>query len=53
MKYLDEMHVAEMAEELGRTKVQVQSLLQRARESLRREMSDSSDAAASSRDPDD
>ena len=38
MKYLDEMHVAEMAAELGRTKVQVQSLLQRARESLRREM---------------
>ncbi|MBW3537488.1 MAG: RNA polymerase sigma factor [Actinobacteria bacterium] len=40
MKYLDEMHVAEIAAELGRTKVQVQSLLQRARESLRREMSD-------------
>lgn len=40
MKYLDEMHVAEMAAELGRTKVQVQSLLQRARESLRREMTD-------------
>ena len=39
MKYLDEMHVAEMAAELGKTKVQIQSLLQRARESLRREMS--------------
>lgn len=38
MKYLDEMHVSEMAAELGKTKVQVQSLLQRARESLRREM---------------
>ena len=39
MKYLDEMHVAEMAADLGKTKVQIQSLLQRARESLRREMS--------------
>lgn len=46
MKYLDEMHVAEMAAELGRTKVQVQSLLQRARESLRREMSDEGSGAA-------
>ncbi|HUR49077.1 MAG TPA: sigma-70 family RNA polymerase sigma factor [Acidimicrobiales bacterium] len=39
MKYLDEMHVSEMAAELGKTKVQIQSLLQRARDSLRREMS--------------
>ena len=47
MKYLDEMHVAEMAAELGRSKVQVQSLLQRARESLRRELTgDAADSDA-------
>jgi len=36
MKYLDGRAVAEIADELGRSRVQVQSLLQRAREHLRR-----------------
>ena len=35
LKYLDGRSVAEIAEELGRSAVQVQSLLQRAHESLR------------------
>lgn len=38
MKYLDGLAVADIAAELGRTRVQVQSLLQRAREQLRREL---------------
>ena len=38
MKYLDGRAVAEIAAELGRTRVQVQSLLQRARVSLRQEL---------------
>jgi RNA polymerase sigma-70 factor (ECF subfamily) len=38
LKYLDQLAVAQIAEELGRTTVQVQSLLQRAREGLRREL---------------
>jgi RNA polymerase sigma-70 factor (ECF subfamily) len=35
LKYLDDLSVAEIAEELGRTRVQVQSLLQRARSAMR------------------
>lgn len=38
MKYLDDESVATIAGALGRTRVQVQSLLQRARVSLRREL---------------
>lgn len=38
LKYLDELSVPEIAEELGRTRTGVQSLLQRAREGLRREL---------------
>ena len=38
MKYLDELSVVEIAAEMERTSVQVQSLLQRARESLRRQL---------------
>lgn len=38
LKYLDDLAVEEIARELGRTRVQVQSLLQRAREGLRREL---------------
>jgi RNA polymerase sigma-70 factor (ECF subfamily) len=38
LKYLDGMSVEEVAGELGRSRVQVQSLLQRAREGLRREL---------------
>lgn len=38
LKYLDDLAVDEIARELGRTRVQVQSLLQRAREGLRREL---------------
>jgi RNA polymerase sigma-70 factor, ECF subfamily len=37
-KYLDDCPVAEIATELGRTTVQVQSLLQRARVGLRRQL---------------
>jgi RNA polymerase sigma-70 factor, ECF subfamily len=37
-KYLDDCPVAEIADELGRSVVQVQSLLQRARVGLRREL---------------
>lgn len=36
LKYLDDLPVADIALELGRTPIQVQSLLQRAREGLRR-----------------
>ena len=38
LKYLDDRSVGEIAIELGRTRVQVQSLLQRAREGLRRHL---------------
>ena len=38
LKYLDDCSVAVIAQELGRTVVQVQSLLQRARVSFRREL---------------
>ena len=38
MKYLDGRAVADISADLGRTRVQVQSLLQRAREQLRREL---------------
>lgn len=38
MKYLDERSVAEIADEMGRTSVQIQSLLQRARDSLRQQL---------------
>jgi RNA polymerase sigma factor (sigma-70 family) len=38
LKYLDDLGVQDIAEELGRTRVQVQSLLQRARDGLRREL---------------
>jgi RNA polymerase sigma-70 factor (ECF subfamily) len=38
MKYLDELSVSAIAEELGRSPVQIQSLLQRARDGLRRAM---------------
>lgn len=37
-KYLDDTPVADIAAELGRTAIQVQSLLQRARDGLRREL---------------
>jgi RNA polymerase sigma-70 factor (ECF subfamily) len=40
LKYLDGSSVEQIADELGRTRVQIQSLLQRARESLRRELAD-------------
>lgn len=38
LKYLDGRAVSEIAAELGRSRVQVQSLLQRARDNLRREL---------------
>lgn len=38
LKYLDGRSVAEIAEQLGRTAVQIQSLLQRARENLRNDL---------------
>jgi RNA polymerase sigma-70 factor (ECF subfamily) len=38
LKYLDGRSVEEIAAEVGRTRVQVQSLLQRARDGLRREL---------------
>lgn len=38
LKYLDELPVQDIADQVGRTRVQVQSLLQRAREGLRREL---------------
>jgi RNA polymerase sigma factor (sigma-70 family) len=40
LKYLDGLAVTEIAEEVGRSRVQVQSLLQRARDGLRRELGD-------------
>ena len=40
MKYLDDRTVEDIADELGRTRVQVQSLLQRARTGLRRALED-------------
>jgi RNA polymerase sigma-70 factor, ECF subfamily len=40
LKYLDDLSVGEIASELGRTPVQVQSLLQRARDGLRRQLED-------------
>jgi RNA polymerase sigma-70 factor (ECF subfamily) len=40
LKYLDDLSVSEIASELGRTPVQVQSLLQRARDGLRRQLED-------------
>jgi RNA polymerase sigma-70 factor (ECF subfamily) len=40
MKYLDDMTVEQIAAETHRSRVQVQSLLQRAREGLRRELAD-------------
>jgi RNA polymerase sigma-70 factor, ECF subfamily len=43
LKYLDGLPVEQIAGELGRTRVQVQSLLQRARENLRRELEPNSD----------
>jgi DNA-directed RNA polymerase specialized sigma24 family protein len=42
-KYLDDWSVADIAADLGRTAVQVQSLLQRARDGLRRELEDAAD----------
>lgn len=38
LKYLDGLRVEEIAAELGRSRVQVQSLLQRARDGLRRQL---------------
>ncbi len=38
LKYLDDRSVEEIAEELGRSRIQVQSLLQRARAGLREEL---------------
>jgi RNA polymerase sigma-70 factor, ECF subfamily len=38
LKYLDQQAVQQIAEQIGRTPVQVQSLLQRARDGLRREL---------------
>lgn len=38
LKYLDELPVEAVAAQVGRSRVQVQSLLQRAREGLRREL---------------
>lgn len=43
MKYLDDRSVSEIAGELGRNAVQVQSLLQRARDGLRRELAGQDD----------
>lgn len=43
LKYLDELSVEEIAEQLDRTRVQVQSLLQRARDGLRRHLTDGGD----------
>jgi RNA polymerase sigma-70 factor (ECF subfamily) len=42
-KYLDDRSVEEIAKELGRSRVQVQSLLQRARAGLRQELGDADD----------
>ncbi|HZU73303.1 MAG TPA: RNA polymerase sigma factor [Acidimicrobiales bacterium] len=43
LKYLDERTVEEIATEVGRSRVQVQSLLQRARDALRRQMEEGAD----------
>lgn len=43
LKYLDDRSVADMARELDRTPVQIQSLLARARHALRRELGDAGD----------
>jgi RNA polymerase sigma-70 factor (ECF subfamily) len=43
LRYLDDLSVAEVARELGRTVVQAQSLLQRAREGLRRQLESGND----------
>lgn len=43
MKYLDDLTVEQIANELGRSHVQVQSMLQRARAGLRRELESSDD----------
>jgi RNA polymerase sigma-70 factor (ECF subfamily) len=43
LKYLDELPVEEVAAQVGRSRVQVQSLLQRARDGLRRELGGSDD----------
>jgi RNA polymerase sigma-70 factor (ECF subfamily) len=40
LKYLDGLSVEEIADQVGRTRVQVQSLLQRARDRLRQELGD-------------
>ena len=40
LKYLDGLPVEDIAEHVGRSRVQVQSLLQRARDGLRRELGD-------------
>ncbi|MFN2539698.1 MAG: RNA polymerase sigma factor [Mycobacteriales bacterium] len=45
LKYLDELPVQDIAEQVGRSRVQVQSLLQRAREGLRRELGAEGDDA--------
>lgn len=43
LKYLDDLSVEKIADELGRSRVQIQSLLQRARASLKRAFEESSD----------
>ena len=43
LKYLDDRSVEQIAEELGRTRVQVQSMLQRARAGLREELGERDD----------
>ena len=43
LKYLDGLAVEEIATEMGRSRVQVQSLLQRARDRLRRELGEDDD----------
>lgn len=43
MKYLDDLSVEEIARDLGRSKVQVQSLLQRARARLKRVLGETAD----------
>lgn len=44
LKYLDGLAVERIAEDLDRTRIQVQSLLQRARDNLRRELEPTADA---------
>jgi RNA polymerase sigma-70 factor (ECF subfamily) len=43
LKYLDQLSVQQIGDQLGRSTVQVQSLLQRARDGLRRELSETVD----------